>query len=311
MLITTPLHIFLFDARSGNLTKLRSGDGEYYGLTWSHDAVLVGHSHVNNEELLTHKDLAAAGRGDVASYGADGHVVARTLGRLLLAHQIEWTDSRLLVIDTGRERLSAYGVDGCLIGEVVLGSREWDRGPDGSLGHHFNSLHRNGDRMWVVAHNYANPSEVWEFSWPALQLVDIHVTGAAWAHNIWDGELGLVTCDSRFGRLHEVRSGEAIWAADEDDVITRGLAVGADHLFVGRSEFGERGERLVNAGGLWIVDRKTLTTVERLHFPGIGCVNEIRLIDGPDECHNGEPFDDRLLAGLSNEDCEGVDEVAA
>jgi len=48
-----------------------------------------------------------------------------------------------------------------------------------------------------------------------------------------------------------------------------------------------------------VVDRATLTTVEQFRFPGSGCVNEIRLLDGPDECHNGEPFDERLLAGLS------------
>jgi len=284
--------------RSGHLTQLRSGDGEYYGLSWRHDAISVGHSHVNNEELLTHGDLASAGRGDVVSYAADGRVLARTQRRLLLAHQIEWTDDRLLVIDTGRERLSVYGVDGDLIGEVSLGARNWDRDPDGRIGHHFNSLHSSGDRVWVVAHNHDRPSEVWELSWPDLELVEVHVTDAAWAHNIWDCDLGLITCDSRFGSLREVHSGETIWTADEDDVITRGLAVTSDHLFIGSSEFRGRGERLVNAGGLWIVDRSTLTTVEQLRFPGIGCVNEIRLLDGGDECHNGEPFDDRLLAGL-------------
>jgi hypothetical protein len=50
---------------------------------------------------------------------------------------------------------------------------------------------------------------------------------------------------------------------------------------------------------LWVLDRATLVTVEEFCFPGIGCVNEIRLLDGPDECHNGEPFNEQLLAGLS------------
>ncbi len=54
----------------------------------------------------------------------------------------------------------------------------------------------------------------------------------------------------------------------------------------------------MNDGGLWVIDRTTLTTIEQFRFPGSGCVNEIRLLDGPDECHNGEPFDDRLLAAL-------------
>jgi hypothetical protein len=267
-------------------------------LTWRREAIFVGHSRVNNEDLLTNADLQAANRGDVTSYAVD-RVFSGTPRRLFLAHQIEWASDRLLVIDTGRERLSAYAADGTLIQEVALGEHRWAVSPDGHRGHHFNSVHRSGDRVWVVAHNYDHPSELWELTWPDLELVEVHATGAAWAHNTWDGELGLITCDSRFGSLHEVHSGETIWTADEDNVITRGLAVGSDHLFIGRSEFGGRGERLVNAGGLWIVDRSTLTTVERLRFPGIGCVNEIRLLDSPDECHNGEPFNEELLAGLS------------
>lgn len=259
--------------------------------------MFVAHSHVNNEELLTHEDLVGAARGDVASYAADG-VVAQTQQRLLLAHQIEWIDNSLLVVDTGHERLSVYDANGTSIRDMALGELGWDRGPSGRLGHHFNSVHRSGNRVWIVAHNHDCPSEVWELSWPELEIVRVHVTKAAWAHNAWEGELGLVICDSYSGCLHEVHSNQTFWAADEVGAITRGLAVSPNHLFVGHSEPGGRGERRVNDGGLWVIDRATLATVERFRFPGSGCVNEIRLLDGPDECHNGVPFDDRLLAGL-------------
>jgi len=298
LLVATPLYLLLLDLESGHTSELRSGDGEYYGLTWRADALLVAHSNVSNEELLAHEQLVDADRGEVASYAHDGAVLGRTPRRLLLGHQIEWVEDRLLVVDTGRERLSAYAADGTLIRDVSLGEHGWDRDPDGRLGHHFNSVHRSGDRVWVVAHNHDRPSEVWELTWPALEVVDVHVTSAGWAHNAWEGSLGLVICDSRSGRLHEVRSGETIWAAEEG-AITRGLAVSADHLLIGRSEPSGRHGRLVSDGGLWVVDRKTLATVEQFRFPGRGCVNEIRLLDGADECHNGEPFDSSLLAGLS------------
>lgn len=263
-------------------------------------AVWISHSRVENEELLSHADVVAAERGEVACYGPDGELVASTPRRLLLAHQIEWVEDRLLVVDTGRERLLSYTADGAPIREVALGEHAWDRGPEGRLGHHFNSVHRSGERVWIVAHNHDLPSEVWELSWPALELVRVHATGAEWAHNVWDGECGLVVCDSGRGSLREVRSGETIWSCGEERTVTRGLAVGEEHLFIGRSGFADRGERLVNDGGLWVVDRARLTTVEQLRFAGSGCVNEIRLLDGPDECHNGEPFDERLLAGLSS-----------
>ncbi len=289
----------MLDLESGRLEELRSGDGEYYGLSWSDSAAFVGHSQVKSEELLTLADHGAADCGDVASHTIEGGVSVRTPRRLLLAHQIEWVDDRLLVIDTGHERLSVYDSDGTPIRDVPLGDRRCDYGPAGQLGHHFNSVHRSGDRVWVVAHNHENPSEVWELSWPELEIVEIHATATAWAHNVWDGEQGLVICDSRHGRLHEIRSRQTVWEADEDGVIARGLAVNDDHLFVGRSEFGGRSDRRLNDGGVWVIDRATLSAVEQFRFPGSGCVNEIRLLDGPDECHNGAPFDDRLLDGLA------------
>jgi hypothetical protein len=215
-------------------------------------------------------------------------------------HQIEWAADRLLVVDTGRERLSSYAADGSLIKDTALGELRWDRGSNEALGHHFNSVHRAGDRVWIVAHNHDHPSEVWELAWPELELVHVHHTLAGWAHNAWDGEHGLVVCDSRSGRLHEALSRETLWSAEEEGVISRGLAVSEDQIIVGRSEFGTRGQRKVNDGGLWILDRHTLETVERMRFPGSGCVNDIRIIDGRDECHSAEPFDPRLLEAISH-----------
>jgi hypothetical protein len=291
----------LVDLDASSTTVLRSEDDEYwyFGLSWSAETIFASHTHASNEGLRTHEEFLAAECGEVVGYGSDGQIAARTPRRLLMPHQIEWVEDRLLVVDTGRERLSAYARDGALIADVALGDVGWDRGPDDRMGHHFNSVHRSGERVWVVAHNHERPSELWELSWPSLELVEIHATGAAWAHNLWEGSLGLVVCDSRRGSLREVRSGETLWATDEEGSITRGLAVDSDHLFVGRSEPSTRHGRLYNDGGLWVIDRQTLKTVEGLRFPGLGCVNEVRLLDGADECHNGEPFDDALLSALS------------
>lgn len=195
--------------------------------------------------------------------------------------------------------MSSYRPDGSLVCDTSLGSLHWDRDARDQLGHHFNSVHRSGARIWVVAHNHDRPSEVWELAWPELEVVAIHRTRAAWAHNLWIGEHGLVICDSRFGRLQEALSGATLWAAGEDEVVTRGLAVNEAHVFVGRSEFGSRGDRRTSTGGVWILDRHTLQTLELIRFDGSGAVNEIRLIEGSDECHNGEPFDDALLGSIS------------
>lgn len=297
LLVTTPLRLLLVNLDTGAITVLRAGDGEYFGVTWSSIAIFVSQSRISND-LFTHEDLLTAERGEVVSYGTSGEVLARTPKRMLMPHQIEWTPDGLFVADTGRERLSLYAADGDLIRDVALGDIGWDRAPDGRAGHHFNSVHRVGERVWVVAHNHDRPSELWELSWPTLELVHIHVTGASWAHNLWKSRLGLVVCDSRAGGLHEVRSGETIWTASEQRAISRGLAVSADHIVVGRSGLAARHARLFNDGGLWIIDRDSLETIEELRFPGSGVVNDVRLLDGIDECHNGDPCDDDLLVTL-------------
>jgi hypothetical protein len=300
LLLSTPLYLFLFDLQLNTLTELRSGDGEYYGLTWTPDTLFFGRSRIDNEAVVTHEQAVVADRGDVIGYDTDGQLVATTPRHLLLAHQIEWTDDSLLAVDTGHERICVYAADGSLTRCVALGGLDWDRGPRGLLGHHFNSVHRTKDRVWIVAHNHDRQSQVWELSWPDLQLSEIHPTGAEWAHNAWETPWGLVVCDSRTGNLHEVQSGKAIWESGEDGVVTRGLAVSDAYLFVGRSEYGDRGARLCNDGGLWILDRTTFLLIEQFRFPGSGCINEIRLLDPVDECHNGVPFNEQLLTALTH-----------
>jgi hypothetical protein len=70
--------------------------------------------------------------------------------------------------------------------------------------------------------------------------------------------------------------------------MTRGLAVSEDYLFVGRSMYSERKTRAWQTGGLWIIDRKSLRTMDYIPLPGSGDVQEIRLIDHLDEAHNGQ-----------------------
>jgi hypothetical protein len=136
---------------------------------------------------------------------------------------------------------------------------------------------------------------VHELTWPELAPVRVHASSARWAHNVWNGEHGLVVCDSKDGCLRALRSDRVLWRPNEREVITRGLAVTPEFLYVGRSSYGTRNERVRNNGGLWMVDRKTLRTVASFVFPGSGCVNDVRVLDAPDECHVATPFDARWL----------------
>ena len=69
--------------------------------------------------------------------------------------------------------------------------------------------------------------------------------------------------------------------------MTRGLAASEEYIFVGYSSQNERKLRYWKTGGIWVVDRKSLKTVEKILLPGAGDVHEIRIVGSPDDCHNG------------------------
>lgn len=268
LLISTPLQILLVDPFSGKISVVRTGDGYYYGI-----------SHKENIIVLTH------------SWGPLGYFVRphspQFLGRhLIQPHQVEWVEDKILVANTGRNCISVFADDGRFLRDVYFNETHWDDKDHGRLGNHFNSVYKHGDEVFVVAHNYERPSEVWVLTWPELKIAQTITTKAYWAHNIWKGEFGLVVCNSKGGSLQEVVTGETLWASGEDGVITRGLAISKDYIFVGCSTYNERKERYWKDGGVWIINRHTLRTVRKLVFPGSGDVQEIRLVgDGLDEGH--------------------------
>ena len=278
LLISTPLHIFLFDTETGKLSPWRTGDGYYFGVTQKHGTVVLSHSG-----------------GHLGFFGGNSNIPRFTINHLIQPHQIEWVEDKILVTNTGKNCLSVFDESGNLWRDIYFNEIRWDDKDKGRLGNHFNSIHRKDDRVYMVSHNYSRPSELWILTWPELEVAETIVTEAAWAHNIWLGSPGKVICNSKFGSLYEVDSCETIWDSGEENVMTRGLAVSDEYIFVGRSMYNERKTRSWKTGGLWIIDRKTLKTLETFTFPGSGDIQEIRLIDTPDECHNEQIISRKTL----------------
>lgn len=294
LLITTPLRVLLFDPEAGTTELLREGDGEYYGVSWGRNGPVLSHSNQDNEALSSFADYRGDPMGTL-TFERLGHAPVVSPPSLVQPHQIECVDDMVLVTNTGMNCLTVLGANGAFRRHVRLNDVMWDRFEDGSTGNHFNSVHRSGERVYVVAHNHERPSAVHELSWPGLEPVRVHTTRASWAHNVWIGEHGIVVCDSKDGSLLAVEQGRTLWRPNEPRVITRGLAVTAEHLYVGRSGYGTRGERVRNDGGLWMVERKTLRTVASFLFRGSGCVNDLRVLNAADECHTSTPFDPRWI----------------
>jgi hypothetical protein len=284
LLISTPLHLFLLDPANGQASSLRSGDGYYYGITAKNGVVVLTHT------------------GGYLQYFRGHSRPQVTIKNLIQPHQVEWVDENVLVANTGRNCLSVFDEAGNFCKDVYLNSIQRDDKEKNRLGNHFNSVHRDGKKIYVVAHNYERPSEVWTLTWPELEVIGSQVTGAGWAHNIWIGEWGRVVCDSKNGGLKEVTSGRTIWESEEKPVMTRGLAVSKDHIFIGASSINPRLERYWKDGVIWILDRTTLKTVDKIVLPGGGDIHEIRLVGCSDACHNEQI--------LTNKDLEPLKQVS-
>ena len=280
LLICTPLHIFVFDPATSQITTLRSGDGYYYGITFKDGTIVTTHS------------------GGYLQYFNSHARSWLTTNQLVQPHQAEWVDGNILVANTGMNCLSIFNADGLFCRNVFLNSIHWDDKNKNRKGNHFNSVHRVADQIYLVAHNYERPSVVWILSWPELEIIGQNATRAGWAHNIWIGEWGTVICDSKNGGLHEVLSGKTIWKTKERTLMTRGLAVSEDYVFVGRSLCSENKDRYWKDGGIWILDRKSFQLVDTIIFPGIGDVREIRLVGVQDACHNDQIISDQDLIPL-------------
>lgn len=277
LLISTPVHILLVDPSSGQTSTLRAVDGYYYGITYKQGTLVLTHS-----------------AGYLQYFNKEANPF-QTSDHLLQPHQIEWVEDKVLVTNTGHNCLSVYDPYGNLCRDVYLNDITYDNKYEGKLGNHFNSVHKVDDQVFIVAHNYDKPSEVWELSWPELNVIDVKDTRTSWAHNLWLGEWGMVICNSKNGSLYEVSSGENIWQSNENGALTRGLAVSDDHIFVGYSSNTSREQRYWTDGGIWIVDRRTLKTIEKIPLPGSGEVQEIRLVGMPDVCHNDQVIPPDIL----------------
>lgn len=278
LLVSTPLQIFLIDTISGEVSTLRAGDGYYYGISSSKDSIVLTHF------------------GGYLKY-YHGEDQLKSVDYLEDPHQVEWVENSLLVANSGRNCVSVFDPQGNFCQDIFLNQIRVDDKKNRS-GNHFNSVHKTAERLFVVAHNYEKPSEVYELNWPELQVVKIWPTQATWAHNIWASEIGLVICNTKNGSLYEVTSGETIWLAEDKSALTRGLAVHQDYIFIGRSTLSTRKQRYWTSGGVWIVDRKTLKTIDKIILPGSGEVREIRLVGVPDECHNSTIITPSMVASI-------------
>jgi hypothetical protein len=303
ILFTTPNSLQFLDFKTGQRETLSEGDPEYYGITGCDDQLVLSHSCIDCEQLKSHDDLLSSQLGRLSLIDSAG--TTRTERVLLQPHQIEWCDGLIVCANSGKNCLTVFE-GGRWSRDVYPTLEKWDVGPSGDKHNHFNSIHIQNGRAYVVAHNYERDSAVWIFQPPSFSLMDVVPTRAEWAHNVWVQESDLIVCNSKAGALYSVALKSNIWVHEGGGYITRGLAANEEHIIVGISALASRGDRKDSDSGFCIIDRKSMRTLDTIIFPGCGAIHDVRLLDEVDLCHGAgilrlPPALSRVIAGIPME----------
>jgi hypothetical protein len=262
--------------------------GTFFGLSWTPDG----------KELILGHD---PGQPDVGAVD-EIDMLKRETGRLSIGdqyvalklaspHQLTATpDGRVLIANTGRNALTVWQPNGTFR-HVWLDGREWDRySAVGEEGSHFNSVFWRDDRIWILAHNHSRGSyalEVEDGTFEVIQRIDTAYRGC---HNLWVTGDDVFTLASFTGELGSMKTGEVVWSSGDGTSLVRGLAVGKDHILIGDTDRASRIDRNLAGGGVYIVDRSTMRTIDFIDFGNNGGTSEVRLLGEADECHNLPPF---------------------
>jgi hypothetical protein len=287
LLVACPSWLFLVDSVTHEIDVVEHLRSEYYGISWdSQSNLCLSHSGLDNDNMVSVEDYVNSEVGALSL----GH--SQRFGSLSTPHQILCHEQYVIATNTGRNCLTVFRQEDLFYFHKWLNDVRWDRlGAQNKIGQHFNSITFYGDRLYVLAHNLDRMSFILEVSWPELQVVRQINTTALWAHNIWlRGTDEIIVCNSKQGTLLEVKSNSTLWSADNDRVITRGLACAEDRVFVGISKLSGRSERHTSDGGIAILDAKTFQQIDYISLPHSGAVHELRVLDAADACHHGIPF---------------------
>jgi len=255
------------DHRLENVRKINEGHGVYFGLSRDRDQVfaVARNTDVNGQIVDPANPVST-----VISIGEGKHWTipdTRGLHQIRCHEGLIWLmncrDPELVVFDPAR---------GSVIGSVSLAplvpkdlqhpippEHPTDR-------YHFNSLYFTDHRLYVLAHNWGYGSFALELDFPGLdeflrrpRVKHIHTGLGNQAHDIFVESSRLHVLDSGNGRL--LIAGEdpsSPCTKDRKQSFARGLAVNADHFFIGHGSFAKREDRVTGPTQISVLDRKSL-----------------------------------------------------
>jgi len=289
-IVSTSTYLLLVDLQSRQVQPLEHARPEYYGISWFANTqdLVTSHSGLNNEDLVDISSYAQSEKGWLSS----GELSSRPI--LSAPHQIVCApDGRVICTNTGRNTITVLDLkQQTIFQEAGLSDARWDRlALDNIPGDHLNSVFLRSDHLYVIAHGHSYGSKLVTFHYPSLELINIEPLGyRRGLHNIWvTADDQRISCDSENGRLIDLDCSIPLWESGVP-IYTRGLAASEEYVLIGESQKASRNARYYTSTGLWILDRRTWTSIDYLCLGPYGPVHEVRLLDVPDDAHHGHLF---------------------
>jgi hypothetical protein len=262
--------------------------GTYFGISWlpGGSELILGHDP--GQPDIGHEDEVAILTRQTSRLSIGQRYVEIALSS---PHQIAATpDGRVLIANTARNALTVLQPDGTFR-HVWFDGHEWDRySTDGEEGSHFNSVLWRDGLVYILAHNHRRGSYALVLDGVTFEVVRRINSDFRGCHNLWVTDEEIYTLSSFTGELRSLISQQIVWSSGDVTSMVRGLAVGKSHILIGDSDKASRADRNFAGGGVYVIDRSTMKTVNYIDFGYNGGTCEVRILDGHDECHNVGPF---------------------
>jgi hypothetical protein len=289
-IVATTRFLLLVDLEQKNVIPLEANRPEYYGVSWQPGStnLTLSHSGIDNALLVDISTYAQSEVGWISQANASSPPFLSQPHQVLCA-----SDGRVICTNTGRNAISVIDLaKPSHFQEVGISSARWDRLSLSHItGDHLNSVYEKNGFLYVIAHRHSKGSALATFSYPDLKLIELkELHNRSGLHNIWVNEEGQqISCHSEAGSVIDLVNNEVLWEAGSP-IYTRGLAATNEIVLVGESQKTVRDLRGSSMSGLWIIDRNSWKAIDYLCLGPYGAVNEVRLLNVPDEAHHRHPF---------------------
>jgi hypothetical protein len=293
-LVSTYSSILLVDLETGLFNVVEEDRKWYYGITWdTQGKVYYNHSYLTDLDL-TNGNSEDQQKGKVS---ANLRNPKSSESCLACPHQMIYHEGYVYVTNTGLNAIEKFSSDLTTRRTVRIGEELWDQVYKKKVGYHYNSVFIQDGLLYVVAHNWDNPSFVKALDLHTFKVVRrIDIPGTFWAHNVFvDNNSSIYVCNTKAGSLVEITSNDVVWQCQNPGhELTRGLAVTDNYIVVGKTPFnpdrasrGKKRDTNDHCAGLWVLDRSTFKLIKYINLPGHSSLGEVRVLNEVDYAHNG------------------------